>query len=114
MLLLSQKLLQLLNLYRYFIDADWQYREVLLGFEHITGPHTGQNLAQILSLVLRSCGIEERVLCVTSDNARNNQTMLSHLQDALRIIDEDIPQVKHAPCLAHVIQLALKELLGTI
>lgn len=99
---------------RYFIDADWIYREVLLGFEHIHGAHTGQNLAHILTEVLKSCGIEKRVLCLTSDNARNNATMVTHLRDALCIIDKNIPAIKHAPCLAHIIQLALGELLGAI
>jgi hypothetical protein len=32
----------------YYISEDWKYREVLLGFEHIPGPHTGQNLACIV------------------------------------------------------------------
>ena len=29
----------------YFIDQNWQYREVLLGFESFSGSHSGVNLA---------------------------------------------------------------------
>ena len=29
----------------YFIDSEWRYREVLLGFEPLSGSHSGVNLA---------------------------------------------------------------------
>jgi hypothetical protein len=32
----------------YFIDKDWNYREMLLGFEPLHGPHTGNNLNDVL------------------------------------------------------------------
>jgi hypothetical protein len=36
----------------YFIDQEWNYREVLLGFEHIHGSHTGSNLSEIVFQIL--------------------------------------------------------------
>jgi hypothetical protein len=36
----------------YFIDEDWQYREVLLGFQPLSGTHSGENLSTILLDVL--------------------------------------------------------------
>ena len=30
----------------YFLDQDWNYCEVLLGFEHIQGSHTGTQLSE--------------------------------------------------------------------
>jgi hypothetical protein len=36
----------------YFIDDDWQYREVLLGFKPAPGSHIGENLCAILLDVL--------------------------------------------------------------
>lgn len=32
----------------YFIDIDWSYREVLLGFKPLEGTHTGANLSCVL------------------------------------------------------------------
>ena len=32
----------------YFIDQDWNYREVLLGFEHLEGSHTGAYLSETI------------------------------------------------------------------
>lgn len=38
----------------YFLDQEWNYREVLLGFEPLEGPHTGINLGSVLSETLRT------------------------------------------------------------
>jgi hypothetical protein len=32
----------------YFIDNEWNYRELLLGFEPLHGPHSGRNLSDVL------------------------------------------------------------------
>jgi hypothetical protein len=56
----------------YFIDVDWRYREVLLGFEPLHGSHTGVNLSVVLLDILKQHKIEDRVFAVTTDNASNN------------------------------------------
>ena len=56
----------------YFIDQDWNYREILLGFEPIHGSHTGVNLGAILFPLLQKHEVEARVLTITTDNASNN------------------------------------------
>ena len=40
--------LSFLGVTAYFIDSQWQYRESLIGFEHIGGVHSGVQLAYIL------------------------------------------------------------------
>lgn len=60
----------------YFIDEDWQYNEVLLGFELLHGKHSGANISDILLNILRKYDIEHRVLAVTTDNALNNDTLI--------------------------------------
>ena len=37
----------------YFIDQDWNYREILLGFEPLYGTHSGVNLSAILLELLQ-------------------------------------------------------------
>ncbi|KAG0157879.1 hypothetical protein PDIDSM_5391 [Penicillium digitatum] len=64
----------------YFIDSDWVYREVLLGFKPL------------------------------HDNASNNKTLATALQQAL----SDGTIITRIPCLAHVIQLSLNQLLARI
>jgi hypothetical protein len=94
----------------YFIDTDWVYREVLLDFKPIHGAHTGVNLSSVLMETLRRHGIEDRVFGLTTDNASNNKTLVDSLQQAL----SDGIHIIRIPCLAHVIQLSLNQLLGHI
>ena len=79
----------------------------LLAFRHITGSHTGENLARILSEIIHEMGIIDRVcdthLCpqtvnisstskigsITADNAANNNTMMRHLEAWFR--DANVP-----------------------
>jgi hypothetical protein len=97
----------------YFIDKDWQYREVLLGFEPLTGTHSGVNLARVLETVLHKYDIAHRILAITTDNASNNRTLTRELQQALAAGNFKA-QGGHISCFAHIIQLSLKELLGRI
>ncbi|KAG0160395.1 hypothetical protein PDIDSM_7923 [Penicillium digitatum] len=93
----------------YFIDHNWDYCEILLGFEPLHGSHTGENLSKTVTQILTD-GISDRVLSVTTDNATNNNTLMQSVQDHL--------QSQHSffrvPCIAHVIQLSLNELLGKL
>jgi hypothetical protein len=96
----------------YFIDQEWNYREVLLGFEHIHGSHTGSNLSETVFQILQEYGITDRVLSITTDNASNNNTMIMNIQDIIQSQGLTNTSVFRIPCLAHVIQLSLKQLLG--
>lgn len=99
----------------YFIDNEWNYREVLLGFEPIHGPHTGANLSEVLLKLLQHHQITERILSITTDNASNNNTLMTHLLDSIRLSElGDQATIVHVLCIAHVIQLSLKQLLGEL
>jgi tyrosyl-tRNA synthetase len=63
----------------YFINTEWEYREVLLGFEPLSSVHTGAYLSTVVLELLEKYGIKERVLAVTTDNASNNSTLISTL-----------------------------------
>jgi hypothetical protein len=97
----------------YFIDKDWNYREILLGFEPLHERHTGVNLGSVLFDLLQQHQIPERVIAITTDNASNNSKMMSTIQDSLQSLDVyHGATIIHIPCIAHVIQLSLKQLLG--
>jgi hypothetical protein len=99
----------------YFIDQDWKYREILLGFEPLHGPHSGANLSTVLLQLLQQHNIVDRVLAITTDNASNNNTLIESIQESIQSL-EPLNQtvLVRIPCLAHVIQLSLKELLGLV
>jgi hypothetical protein len=104
-------------------------RQALLGFEHLTDKHTGAKIADVVKVVLERFGIEKRLFGITTDNAANNFTMASVLEDILGEGDFYYDVTKshifgnairdhvaagwdgrklHIPCLAHVIQLTVK------
>jgi hypothetical protein len=97
----------------HFIDQDWNYREILLGFEPLHGTHIGGNIGAVLFQLLQKYQIEDRVLTVTTDNASNNTTLLESIQHSLQALElPNQTPIFRIPCIAHIIQLSLKELLG--
>jgi hypothetical protein len=102
----------------YYIDKDWVLQEELIGFENLRSVHSGQALATVVNDLLTNLKLTGRVISITTDNASNNHTMIdeinSYLEDALendRFLDG---KIQHIPCLSHMLQLAVKALLGTI
>ena len=67
----------------YFINRDWNYPEILLGFEPLDGPHSGLNLSNMLIKLFKKHDIVGRVLAITSDNASNNTTLVQAVQDSI-------------------------------
>lgn len=97
----------------YFIDDDWNYREILLGFEPLHGTHSGVNLSAVLLELFRQHQIVDRVLAITADNASNNNTLMASIQESIQSLElGNGTAIIRIPCLAHVIQLSLKQLLG--
>lgn len=99
----------------YFLDQHWQYQEVLLGFEPLSGSHSGVNLSDVVLKLLRQHKIADRVLAVTTDNASNNNTLMSSIQESLQSLElNNGSTIVRVPCIAHVIQLSLNDLLGKL
>ena len=101
-----------------YIDKDWILQEELIGFESLKDVHSGVALATVVNDLMQKYNLMGRVISITTDNTTNNSTMMTeineYLEDALsnaRFLDGTI---QHIPCLSHVIQLALKDLLGAI
>lgn len=100
----------------YFINAKWEFREVLAGFEPISGKHDGATLARAFYSVMGSyeaVKLAECTLAVTADNASNNNTMREKLKQTIARQHgghEWDHKLGSIPCLAHVIQLAVNEL----
>jgi hypothetical protein len=100
----------------YWINSDWELKEVLLAFSEVTGAHRGKALAEITSDTLEEFGITGKILGVTSDNAFNNDTLrteLEHLLDDKHgvIWNSTVGKVR---CMSHVIQLGVKAMLGQL
>ncbi|KAJ5742625.1 uncharacterized protein N7511_011357 [Penicillium nucicola] len=99
----------------YFLDNNWEYREVLLGFEPLSGTHSGLNLSEVLMRLFQQHNITDRVLAITTDNASKNNTLVNFINEAIQSLElSDSSTIIRVPCIAHVIQLSPKDLLGQL
>jgi hypothetical protein len=99
---------------RYFIDRDWNYREILIDFTEIEGQYTGKILCEIILKSLADAGIDVKIVhCATTDNAKDQQKMAKELDVAVKIFSKEL-QIYRVPCLAHIIQLAVKAFLKSL
>ncbi len=108
-----------LSMNTYFIDDKWIYHKVLLTFEYVTKSHIDTKLAKIMQDIISRHKLQHRILAITNDNADNNLTMHVELVRLLRtrMFDDvkfNVQDIKRVSCLAHMIQLTLKELLEKI
>ena len=79
------------------------------------GAHTGEYMTGILYKVLERFSITKQLLCIPIDNAGNNGMMQKELEELLNNLDINNSWSSNStkiPCLAHVIQLVVKAILG--
>jgi hypothetical protein len=63
--------------------------------------------------LLQQHEITDRVLAITTDNASNNNTLVNSINEAIQSLElNDSSTIIRVPCIAHVIQLSLKDLLS--
>jgi hypothetical protein len=97
----------------YFLDEDWNYRELLLRFKPLHGTHLGINLSAILFQLLQKYNLTNRVLVFTTDNTSNNNTLVASIQETVQSLDlSNDTAIIRIPYITHIIQLSLKQLLG--
>jgi len=80
----------------HFLDGS-QLRTAVLGSKHLPGSHTGQHIAAAIADILQEWRCEEKVVCFVTDNGAN---MLAAMQ---------ILRYPHIPCVAHTVNLLVKD-----
>ena len=79
------------------------------------GTYTDEHIVDILYNILEHFSITKRLLCITTDNAGNNTIMWKELEELLNNLDINNSWSSESTkilCLAHVIQLVVKTILG--
>lgn len=64
----------------HFIDEDWELQDLTLGFEHLTGEHTGVAMMKAFVRVVKHFGLQRKVAAITSDNGSNVIKLTKELQ----------------------------------
>jgi hypothetical protein len=97
----------------HWIDQDFRLHEALLSFNELQGTHDDKSIAEAVYMVLNSYNITEKLFCVTTDNASNNDTGVEHLSVLLyknKGIEWDHEE-HHIRCLNHIINIAVQAFL---
>ncbi|CAG7815904.1 unnamed protein product, partial [Allacma fusca] len=67
-----------------YVDSDLNFRQLVLDFDALHGPHKGKMLAASILKTIEDFGITDKVLAITSDNASNMDTMFTELKTLLQ------------------------------
>jgi len=102
--------LSFLIIMRFYYIKFWEYQKILLSFEQIEDKHIESNLSSITEWILQELDIQDRVMTVITDNVSNNNVMMTALDETLQTFSA----ILHLLCLAHVIQLTVKQLLKSL
>jgi hypothetical protein len=104
--------LSFLGIKVYYINSTWQLQERLLDFIPMRGQHTGVSMAEHLLSILTTRDLRHRLLAITADNASNNSTLCRTVQSYLAQDNICWSALENSiPCLAHVINLVVQEIL---
>ena len=109
----------------HWIDSDpvsnkWKLNSEVTTFQAISGVHSGKNISRYLVNSLDCFGIltqtHSKLLCITADNATNNDAMCDNIETILshRCIFTFNSTTHHLPCLAHVLNLAITDIMSVI
>ena len=92
-----------------YVDNNFQLRTHLIGMKEIES-HSGKNIADLFCSTIQDFGIQaQKIGYITTDNASNNDTFFTEMGKKLKIKE---PAEKHVRCMAHVINLVVKDFLN--
>ncbi|KAK9241907.1 hypothetical protein V1506DRAFT_509965 [Lipomyces tetrasporus] len=107
--------LPVLGIIDHWLTEEFDYREKVLEFKELHGPHSGENLATAVEEVLIELDLEHKLLSIAGDNASNNERMALMLSESLQTKCETNPLCRglgsYVRCLAHIIHLIVKDIL---
>jgi hypothetical protein len=107
----------------HWISKNFEEREEVLEFIEVTGPHTGEALAEIVLKLTKELNLGHKLFAITGDNAGNNGTLCAALFKCLKKTydDKDSPigkprmqfhgRFSWIRCFAHVVALVCKDIL---
>uniref|UniRef100_A0ACD5WR84 Uncharacterized protein n=1 Tax=Avena sativa TaxID=4498 RepID=A0ACD5WR84_AVESA len=67
----------------HYIDADWKLNKRIVWFKKLDPPYDGSSIADEVHLAFREWRFEQKVMCITLDNASYNDRMIKCLRTRL-------------------------------
>lgn len=81
----------------HWIDSNWEYRNSTLQVKHVTEKHNAGNCTEEFEDVVREWGLEDKVVAICTDNARNI------------VLGVERAKYDNFRCAAHTLQLSLNK-----
>lgn len=98
--------------------SDWCLENELVGFKLLHGSHSGLNLARVVFDVCNDMGIVKKIGWMTTDNASNNDTMMTELAYLVQVAglseDQFSDNGNHIRCMPHIYNLAVNDVLSAL
>jgi hAT family C-terminal dimerisation region len=115
----SKNFKAILGVIGHWLTADFQYQERVLEFTEMHSVHSGENMAQTVEEILEELGIRYKLLAITTDNASNNETLVSELFFNLSTVDNPeqlrfLGLDSFIRCAAHVLNLIVTDILSDL
>lgn len=98
-----------------WVDSSWKLNICLLSMDILKGCHSGCNLAKSFCDTLEGYGLWDKLHAVTTDNAAKMDTFSEELEKICAKRGLQFKAKEHrVRCLAHIINLACKDVLNEI
>ncbi|CAH1425181.1 unnamed protein product [Lactuca virosa] len=76
-----------LSLTAHYVDSKWVLQKRILNFSEFPPPHSGVAIAEKLSGLIKSWGIERKLFSITLDNASSNDVCVGLLKNQFRLMN---------------------------
>ncbi|GJV52109.1 zinc finger BED domain-containing protein RICESLEEPER 2-like protein [Tanacetum coccineum] len=100
-----------LSLTAHYVDKNWVLQKRVLNFSFFPPPHTGIALAEKISCLVKSWGIEKKLFTITLDNASANDCCVDLLKNQFRLMKSLVYDgtLFHLRCCAHILNLIVQD-----
>nr|KAJ0191769.1 hypothetical protein LSAT_V11C800442250 [Lactuca sativa] len=100
-----------LSLTAHYVNSKWVLQKRILNFSEFPPPHIGVAIAEKLSGLIKSWGIERKLFSITLDNASSNDVCVGLLKNQLHLMNSIVYDGKlfHLRCCAHILNLIVQD-----
>ncbi|MBW0465267.1 hypothetical protein O181_004982 [Austropuccinia psidii MF-1] len=90
----------------HYIYMDFKLTSIIIGLAEIQGDHSGASLATQFLTIIRRYDLEQKIICITTDNASVNNRMAQEIEATCpKFCAKD----NMVGCMAHTIHLAARD-----
>ena len=109
---ISRNKLGSLSLTIHYIDSNWNLNKRIISFKMLESPHTGYNIANLISEELQYWGITDKIFSITLDNATNNDIAEMFLKEKLSLpLHGTLFRIR---CCAHILNIIVQDGLSNL